>query len=189
MVARIGRTDHLYRVTYSEVPGLTAEEYKQRQPARYKEILPGNLEPSDYQITSISPYKMQQRCAPAFRKGRFLLVADAAHVCNPFGGLGLTGGIADVGSLFDCLVGIHQGLADDSILDKYAEIRRKVYFDIINPLSRENFERLWDQDPDTAAEKDEFFQICHKAEKDKELAKELALVGFIMSEFSLLRFV
>lgn len=83
MVARIGRDDHLYRVSYSEVPGLTAEEYKKRQPARYKEILPGNLEPSDYTITNINPYKLQQRCAPAFRKGRFLLAADAAHVCNP----------------------------------------------------------------------------------------------------------
>ncbi|KAL1979734.1 hypothetical protein VTN96DRAFT_5256 [Rasamsonia emersonii] len=175
MVARIGRDDHLYRVTYSEVPGLTTEEYKKRQPMRYKEILPGNLEPGDYKITNISPYKMQQRCAPSFRKGRFLLVADAAHVCNPFGGLGLTGGIADVGSLFDCLLGIHKGLADDSILDKYAEIRRKIYFEIINPMSRENFRRLWDQDPDKAGETDPYFQICHKAEKDPALAKELAL--------------
>lgn len=92
------------------------------------------------------------------------------------GGLGLTGGIADVGSLFDCLVGIHKGLADDSILDKYAEIRRKIYFDVIDPMSRENFRRLWDQDPDKAGETDPYFQICHKAEKDPALAKELALV-------------
>lgn len=83
MVAKISRDDHLYRVSYSEKPGLNRDEYIKRQPARYKEILPGNLEPSDYNITNISPYKLQQRCAPAFRKGRFLLAADAAHVCNP----------------------------------------------------------------------------------------------------------
>ncbi|CRG91368.1 Para-nitrophenol 4-monooxygenase [Talaromyces islandicus] len=173
MVARIGRDDHLYRVSYSEVPGLTAEEYKKRQPARYKEIFPENLEPSQYTITNISPYKLQQRCAPAFRKGRFLLAADAAHVCNPFGGLGLTGGIADIGSLFDCLNGINQNIADDSILDKYAEIRRKLYVDVIDPTSRENFRRLWDQDPDKARENDEFFQTLVKAETDEELAMEL----------------
>ena len=83
MVAKIGRDDHLYRVSYSEVPGLTAEEYKQRQPARYKEILPGSPEPSEYTLTNINPYKLQQRCAPSFRKGKFVLIADAAHVCNP----------------------------------------------------------------------------------------------------------
>jgi hypothetical protein len=88
----------------------------------------------------------------------------------------LTGGIADIGSLFDCLNGINQNLADDSILDKYAEIRRKLYVDVIDPLSRENFRRLWNQDPDKARENDEFFQTLIKAETDEELAKELTLV-------------
>lgn len=92
------------------------------------------------------------------------------------GGLGLTGGIADLGSLFDCLNGIHQGLADDDILDRYAEIRRKIYFDVIDPLSRENFRRLWAQDPDKAKDNDEFFKVLTKAEKDQELAKGLTSV-------------
>jgi hypothetical protein len=89
----------------------------------------------------------------------------------------LTGGIADLGSLFDCLYGIHQGLADDDILDRYAKIRRKIYFDVIDPLSRENFRRLWAQDPDKAKENDDFFKVLDKAETDQELAKELTLVG------------
>lgn len=89
----------------------------------------------------------------------------------------MTGGIADLGSLFDCLNGIHQRLADDDILDRYAEIRRKIYFDVIDPLSRENFRRLWAQDPDKAKENDEFFKVLDKAEKDQELAKQLTLVG------------
>jgi hypothetical protein len=106
------------------------------------------------------------------RKLTFLFLATS-------GGLGLTGGIADVGSLYDSLIGMHMGLADDSILDTYAEIRRKIYFDVIDPLSRENFRRLWDQDPEKASENDEFFQICHRAEKDEALATELALVCFV----------
>lgn len=73
----------LWRVTYGDTPGLTREEYIQRQPMRYQEILPGNPQPSEYRITNISPYRMQQRCAPSFRVGRVLLAADAAHVCNP----------------------------------------------------------------------------------------------------------
>lgn len=90
------------------------------------------------------------------------------------GGLGLTGGIADVGSLYDALIGIHKGLADSNILDKYAEIRRQIWVEIIDPMSRENFARLH-QDADTACENDPFFKICIQAETDKNLSRELAL--------------
>lgn len=82
MVARI-TTDGLYRVTYGEVPGLSHEEYIKRQPMRYEEFLPGHPKPGDYRLVNVSPYKLQQRCAPSFRVGRILLAADAAHLCNP----------------------------------------------------------------------------------------------------------
>jgi hypothetical protein len=74
------------------------------------------------------------------------------------GGLGLTGGIADVGSLCDSLVGIHTGQADDEILDKYDEVRRQIWHDIINPNSSENMTRLFKYSgPDEAMERDAFF--------------------------------
>ncbi|EYE94441.1 FAD-dependent oxidoreductase [Aspergillus ruber CBS 135680] len=167
--------DGLYRVTYGDTPGLTREEFIARQPMRYKEILPGNPKPGDYQITNISPYRMQRRCAPSFRMGRVVLAADAAHVCNPFGGLGLTGGIADAGSLFDALMGIHMGLSDDSILDKYSEVRRKIWSDVIDPASRENLRRPHEQEASTARENDEFFKLCVRAEADEGLAGELPM--------------
>ncbi len=75
------------------------------------------------------------------------------------GGLGLTGGIADVGSLCDCLVGIHTGRADDSILDKYDEVRRRIWHDIINPNSAENMRRLFKySSPEEAMETDPFYK-------------------------------
>ena len=74
--------------------------------------------------------------------------------------MGLIGGIADVGSLYDSLVGIHTGRADDSILDKYDEVRRKIWHDIINPVSTDNMQRLFQYaDPDEAMEKDPFFKM------------------------------
>ncbi|KAI9931779.1 hypothetical protein ASPWEDRAFT_169379 [Aspergillus wentii DTO 134E9] len=172
MAARLTK-DGLYRVTYADIPGLSREEYIKRQPLRYQEILPGNPKPGDYRITKIGPYKMQQRCAPSFRVGRVILAADAAHLCNPFGGLGLTGGIVDVGHLFDALMEIHQGTAGDSILDEYSDARKKIWAEIIDPMSRENFRRLHDQDPDKARENDEFFKLCIQAETDKKLARDL----------------
>ncbi|KAL4810792.1 hypothetical protein BDV18DRAFT_2398 [Aspergillus unguis] len=173
MAAKV-TNDGMYRVTYKEVPGLSREEYIARQPSRYEEILPGNPKPGQYKITNISPYKLQQRCAESFRVGRIILAADAAHLCNPFGGLGLTGGIADVGSLYDSLLGIHRGLTTPAILDKYASIRKQIWTDIIDPMSRENFARLH-QDADTARENDPFFRICVQAESDPELSREIAL--------------
>jgi hypothetical protein len=83
-----------------------------------------------------------------------------------------------VGNLFDALVGIHENLADDSILDKYSEVRMRIWRDIIDPMSRENFRRLWDQDPEKALENDQFFRICKESETNEALARELALVSF-----------
>jgi ATP-dependent phosphoenolpyruvate carboxykinase len=79
-----------------------------------------------------------------------------------------------VGSLYDSLMGIHTGRASDAILDKYAEIRRKIWAEIIDPMSRENFARLH-QDAETARENDPFFRLCVQAETDPELSREIAL--------------
>lgn len=84
----------------------------------------------------------------------------------------MTGGIVDVGGLYDCLVGIYQGKADDSILDKYSDIRRQKWLDIIDPISSENIKRLFDQDPDKAMENDEFLKLCKKTETDLEFARQ-----------------
>jgi hypothetical protein len=85
MAAKI-TDDGLWRVTYGDDAGLDREELVKRQPMRYEQILPGNPKPGDYNLISMSPYKLQQRCAKTFRVGKVLLVADAAHLCNPLYG-------------------------------------------------------------------------------------------------------
>ena len=82
MAARISK-DGLWRITYGDKPGLTREELIERQPMRFREFLPGNPGPDQYKVINISPYKVHQRLAPKMRVGRFLLAADAAHLCNP----------------------------------------------------------------------------------------------------------
>ena len=94
-------------------------------------------------------------------------------MCNPFGGLGLTGGIVDVGGLFDCLVGIHQGKADDSILDQYTEIRRHKYSEIINPISSSNIKLMFDTNHDTALETVEFLKLAKRTESHPAFALEM----------------
>ena len=87
--------------------------------------------------------------------------------------MGLTGGIADVGSLFDSFNGIHTGQADESILNIYDDVRRKIWHDIINPVSTENIKRLFDQDADRALENDQFLKLVKQAELDPDFAAKM----------------
>ena len=187
MAAKI-TNDGLWRVTYGDSEGLSKEELVKRQPLRYEQILPGHPKPDEYKLISMSPYKLQQRCAPSFRVGKIVLVADAAHLCNPLyvppqvisnstlilssGGMGLTGGFADVGSLYDCFTGIHLDELDEDILDLYSTIRIKIWRELIDPVSRENFHRLWD--PTHEEKRKQFFEMCGKANDDLVWGKQLA---------------
>ena len=174
MAARITR-DGLYRITYGETPGLSRDEYLARQPWKFETILPGHPKPDEYKMINFSPYRMHQRCAPKFRVGRVLLAADAAHLCNPWGGLGITGGFVDVGGLYDCLAGIWDGKADESILELYSEKRIEKWKTIIDPISQENFRRVSDKDPATRFERDEFMQLLKNGETDEVFLKELLM--------------
>ncbi|KAK1752873.1 FAD/NAD(P)-binding domain-containing protein [Echria macrotheca] len=173
MVAKI-TADGMYRVTYGEQSGLTAAEFRARQPAKFAAFLPGNPTPDRYKLVGFSPYKVHQRCVERMRVGRVLLAADAAHLVNPFGGLGLTGGIADVGSLYDCFVGIHTGRVDaDEILDKYDEVRRKIWHEFINPRSQENMRRLFQyESAEEFVEKDPFYKMLKQMEGNEATNQE-----------------
>ncbi|KAL0780701.1 hypothetical protein CaCOL14_002036 [Colletotrichum acutatum] len=174
MAAKI-QDDGLWRVSYGEVPGLSHDEYRARQPAKYETMLPGNPKADNYQIVNFSPYKVHQQLAPRMRVGRFILAGDAAHLCNPFGGMGLTGGIVDVGDLFDCLTGIHDGQADDDILDKYDHYRREKFNQFTNPVSEANLKRMT-SDPDEVETNDPGIVAMRGADKTDEAAVAFQLV-------------
>jgi 2-polyprenyl-6-methoxyphenol hydroxylase-like FAD-dependent oxidoreductase len=176
MACKLGR-DGLYRITYGETGGLSPDELKERQAIKFEKMLPGHPKPGEYKVANFAPYKMHQRCAPSFRVGRVLLVADAAHVCNPWGGMGITGGFVDAGGLFDCLSGIFHGKADESILDLYSEKRIEKWKTVIDPISQDNFRRVADKDPGTIMGRDAWLQACVDCESSPELTKQL-LMGF-----------
>ncbi|KAK5704579.1 hypothetical protein LTR17_021775 [Elasticomyces elasticus] len=181
MAARIGAHEdpkqNIWRISYGEKAGLSNEELMERQEMKFEQMLPGHPKPGGYQVLNKSPYRVHQRCVEKMRVGRLLLAADAAHLCNPFGGLGLTGGIVDVGALMQCFEGMQKGVADDDILDVYCEVQRKMWHDIINPVSTANIKRLYMQDPETALADDEMLQLIKKAETDLELSRELQSAG------------
>ena len=138
VIGRLGR-ENLWRLTYGEDAGLDEATILERLPERFAAILPDPSVP--YRIDNFSPYRVHQRCAPTFRVGRALLAGDAAHACNPCGGLGLTGGVIDADALSDALGAVIQGRADERVLDFYSQERRRVFLEVTSPMST-NFKRL-----------------------------------------------
>lgn len=90
--------------------------------------------------------------------------------------MGLTGGFADVGSLYDAMMAIHKGtVKDTSILTEYSRARINKWKTVIDPMSRKNFDLIWN--PDSQQDRDEFFALCKKAEDDVTLATAMAHVS------------
>ncbi|TVY45347.1 FAD-dependent monooxygenase [Lachnellula occidentalis] len=173
LIAKITQ-DGLWRVSYIEDKDFTYEEARNNVANRYATLLPGNPKPEDFTLVDFSFYSQHQRCVEKFRLGRVLLAADAAHLCNPWGGMGLTGGFADVAGLAECLEGIHAGKADESILDKYDEVRREIFHHVISPTSTANYLRVA-SDPDKVniLEEDPFLKMVHAAKNDPVIKEKL----------------
>lgn len=138
VIGRLGR-ENLWRLTYGEDAALDEKSILERLPDRFAAILPDASVP--YRIDNFSPYRVHQRCAPTFRADRVLLAGDAAHACNPCGGLGLTGGVIDADALSDTLSAVIAGRADERVLDFYSQERRRVFLEVTSPMST-NFKRL-----------------------------------------------
>lgn len=172
-----------------ELPREEVQYLLARQFAKFKAMLQGHPIPDQYRILNISPYKVHQRLASSMRVDRILLAADAAHLCNPVGGMGLSGGIVDVGNLYDCLRGIYEGQADDSLLDNYSEIRRKIWKEVTDPVSSGNLLRFCALDLDTAGENEPFFQNCAKGQKDPEFARKMLKVRCCIQPHPLILFL
>ncbi len=66
------------------------------------------------------------RLVDTYRRGRVLLAGDAAHVHSPFGGQGLSLGLADAANLGWKLAAVIRGEMPDALLDTYTVERRPV---------------------------------------------------------------
>ena len=114
--------------------------------ARLQNLLPQN-EP--YQTVHRTLYKVHQRVAKEFRRGRVILAGDAAHINNPLGGMGMNGGVQDAFNLSDKLVDILSNGASDDLLDRYQRQRRSVAIEYINANTARNKKNIEERDPAT----------------------------------------
>jgi 3-(3-hydroxy-phenyl)propionate hydroxylase len=112
-----------------------------------------NILPRDtaYDIIVRAIYRVHQRVAAQYRRGRVFLAGDAAHLNNPLGGMGLNGGLHDVISLADRLIAWWHGKADAAILDGYEPQRRPEAINAIHAITARNKRLLEERDPEIRA--------------------------------------
>jgi len=165
VIVKINHED-LWRVTYGEDAALPEEGILGRVGEHYAHLLPGS-EP--YRLVAAAPFRVHERCADRFRAGRVLLAGDAAHVCNPMGGLGLTSGLLDGIALGDALAAVIRGQADERILDRYDEERRRVFREVTGPTAAENLRRMRESDPERKRVDNERFR---RLREDPAFARE-----------------
>jgi 3-(3-hydroxy-phenyl)propionate hydroxylase len=101
----------------------------------------------DYDIVVRAIYRVHQRVAETYRRGRVFLAGDAAHLNNPLGGMGLNGGLHDVISLTDRIAAWWHGRAEATILDGYEPQRRPEAINAIHAITARNKKLLEERDP------------------------------------------
>jgi 3-(3-hydroxy-phenyl)propionate hydroxylase len=97
-------------------------------------------------VTHVNLYTVHQRVASTYRKGRVLLVGDAAHVNNPLGGMGMNFGIHDAVNLAGKLARVVDGTSA-SVLDQYDRQRRHVANAFLQAMTIQNKKLLEERDP------------------------------------------
>jgi len=145
VIAQLDR-DGLWRCTYMEDAALPLDSYEDRVHQRYEWFMQGR---KDYELVSSSPYMLHQRAGETLHKGRVLLAGDAAHATNPCGGLGLTSGVWTGVVLADVLGAVLRGEEDESILDRFSDERRRVFWEVVSPAATENKRMLQETDMET----------------------------------------
>ncbi len=140
------RVPQLWRVLFPTSPD-EADEAVMTDDAiqiRLQNLLPQS---QPYATVHRTLYKVHQRVARQFRKGRVILAGDAAHINNPLGGMGMNGGVQDAFNLSDKLVDILLHGADTALLDRYERQRRAVAIEYINANTARNKMTIEERDP------------------------------------------
>jgi 3-(3-hydroxy-phenyl)propionate hydroxylase len=135
-------------------------------------------DPAD-QLVHRKLYKVHQRVAREFRRGRIFLAGDAAHVNNPIGGLGLNSGIHDAMELAETL-GAVAGGADERLLDRYEARRRALNIEFVQQQTVTNKQRLEEKDPDRRlARLAELAAIAADPARERQFLMSSSLLGSV----------
>jgi 3-(3-hydroxy-phenyl)propionate hydroxylase len=133
-----------------------------------------------YDVIHRNIYRVHQRVAAAYVKGRVGLVGDAAHVNNPLGGMGLNGAVHDAVSLAEKIVAIARGEAGLDAMGLYERQRRPVQIDYVQRLSIRNKRLVEERDPAVRRKhRDELRAIGDDAEKARAWLLDSSMISMV----------
>lgn len=161
----------LWRFLYGCSPDETDEEAlsDDRVEERLQSVV---SKPGRYDTIHRTIYRVHQRVAETFRKGRMLIAGDAAHLNNPLGGFGLNCALQDAINLTDKLAAVWRGEADESVLDRYVRQRRTVNIEYVQESSIRNKRTLEETDPVIRKQR---LDELRRASEIPALAKEVVM--------------
>ena len=136
----------IWRLSFKTDPDGPVEEILSDEAvqARLQGFLPRD-EP--YDIVHRGIFRVHQRVAASYEKGRMLLVGDAAHLNNPMGSMGLNGGVHDGVNLAEKLAPLWRGEAGPEILQLYDRQRRLPQIEFVQALTVRNLKTAREMDP------------------------------------------
>ena len=133
------------------LPGEEAGDFDE---ARVWSLLEPWYRPEDGALTRSAVYEFRSMLANEMRRGRALLVGDAAHLTPPFLGQGMCAGVRDAANLAWKLDLVLRGVASEDVLDTVGPERQGQNEWVIN-FAIGLGKVLCELDPEAAAERDE----------------------------------
>ena len=128
--------------------------------------------PQPYEIVLYDSYVVHQRVAATFRKGRIIVVGDAAHLNSPIGAMGMNSGIHDAVNLAANLLRVLNGEEDEGALERYGRQRRHVAVEHVQTATIANKKNMEQRDPQT---RQQYREGMKRAGEDPVLAKKFLM--------------
>jgi 3-(3-hydroxy-phenyl)propionate hydroxylase len=145
--------------------------------ARLREVLGTH---KTFSLAYSGTYRVHQRVADSFVKGRILLAGDAAHINNPIGGFGLNGGIHDAFNLAHKLADVWLDGASQDVLQRYSRQRRTVAMEIVQKNSIRNKKLMEERDLDVRRRnQNDLHEISLDPSKSREFLLESSMISSI----------
>lgn len=135
------RVPSLWRVL---VPASADEEDRELlSDAKKEKVFGGLIDKPEVKTEHRTIYRVHQRVAKSFRRGRVCIIGDAAHLNNPLGGFGMNSGIHDAFNLCPKLVDIvKNGAQAEPLLSRFDEARQRQTHDFVQSQTKINMDYM-----------------------------------------------
>ena len=137
-----------------------------------------HAKPGTYEHRHTTLYRVHQRVAKHYRRGRAFIAGDAAHINNPLGGMGMNGGIHDAFNLAEKLAVVWHGERPESHLALYEAQRRPIALDYVNTHTIRNKQNLEASTPEgQRAFRDFLAEVSADPNKTRDYLRRTAMIA------------